>query len=126
MIAVLDTSALAKLVVEEDGTAELLAWLRGEVVASASALVRTELRRAALRLDPVLLPVADTVIARLHLLRIDDEVLDLAGRLLPGALPSLDALHVATALRAGADVLVTYDARMSAAATGAGVTVLAP
>lgn len=61
-----------------------------------------------------------------YLLRVDDEVLDLAGRLTPAALRSLDALHVASAIRARADVLVTYDARMADAARAAGVVVIAP
>jgi predicted nucleic acid-binding protein len=123
---VLDTSALAKLVVDEPGSTALREWLRVDVVPAASALVRTELRRAARRLDPSLLPAADAVIARLHLLRVDDDVLDLAGRLDPAALRSLDALHVATALRAGADVLVTYDTRMATAAAEAGLVTAAP
>lgn len=88
--------------------------------------MRTELRRAALRLDAELLPAVESVLDRLHLLRIDDEVLDLAGRLAPASLRSLDALHVATALRTGADVLVTYDSRLADAARSAGVAALAP
>jgi predicted nucleic acid-binding protein len=123
---VLDTSALATLVVDEPGSTALREGLRVDVVPAASALVRTELRRAARRLDPSLLPAADAVIARLHLLRVDDDVLDLAGRLDPAALWSLDALHVATALRAGADVLVTYDTRMATAAAEAGLVTAAP
>ena len=93
---------------------------------AASALVRTELRRAALRLDAGLLPGVEAVLDRLHLLRVDDEVLDLAGRLAPATLRSLDALHVAAALRTGADVLVTYDAQMADAARAAGVSAVAP
>ena len=88
--------------------------------------MRTELRRAALRLDAELLPGVEAVLDRLHLLRLDDEVLDLAGRLAPATLRSLDAVHVATALRTGADVLVTYDVRMADAARAAGVAALAP
>lgn len=88
--------------------------------------MRTELRRAAQRLDAQLLPTVEQVLSGLHLLRVDDQVLDLAGRLLPSAVRSLDALHVATAVGAQVDVLVTYDRRMAEAAQAAGVAVAAP
>lgn len=115
-----------KLVVHEDRTAQLQSWLAADVIATASALVRTELRRAAHRLDVQLLPAVEQVLARLHLLRVDDDVLDLAGSLAPPTLRSLDALHVATAVRAGVHVLVTYDHRMADAALAAGVRTLEP
>lgn len=126
MIALLDTSALVKLVVREDRTPQLMSWLAADVVPAASALVRTELRRAAHRLDVELLPAVEQVLGRVHLLRVDDDVLDTAGGLPPPALRTLDALHVATAVRAGVDVLVTYDRRMAEAAAAAGVPVAAP
>lgn len=110
----------------EDRSPQLQSWLANGVVPAASALVRTELRRAAHRLDVQLLPAVEQVLARLYLLRVDDEVLDLAGRLLPPTLRSLDALHVATALRGGVDVLVTYDLRMRQAAGDAGMATTAP
>jgi predicted nucleic acid-binding protein len=113
-------------VVAERGTAELAAWLTPEVVPAASALVRTELRRAAARLDTGLLPTVEQVLSRLHLLRLDDAVLDLAGSLAPAGLRSLDALHVASAVLAGVDVVVTYDERMAEAAAAAGLAVVAP
>ena len=112
--------------VHEERTSQLQSWLSVDVVPAASALVRTELRRAALRLDAALLPAVEQVLARLHLLRVDDDVLDLAGRLSPPALRGLDALHVATAVRAGVDVLVTYDRRMTEAARAAGMRTAAP
>ena len=47
--------------------------------------------------------------------------------LLPGiALRSLDALHLAAALRLEVDAVITYDVRMADAATTLGMTVLAP
>jgi hypothetical protein len=62
------------------------------------------------------------------LIRIDDRILRAAGSLSPPELPSLDAIHVATALALGRDVgrLVTYDERMDVAARAAGLAVAAP
>ncbi len=47
--------------------------------------------------------------------------------LLPGTdLRSLDALHLAAAIRIGVDRVVTYDSRMSESARALGVEVVAP
>jgi len=45
---------------------------------------------------------------------------------LPGRLQSNDAIHLAVALRIGADQLVTYDDELAAAASAAGVLVVQP
>lgn len=45
----------------------------------------------------------------------------------PGrALRSSDALHLASAMQLGADVIATYDVRLAAAAGEVGLTVVAP
>lgn len=41
-------------------------------------------------------------------------------------LRSNDAIHLATAIRLGVDAVVTYDAELRTATTGAGLVVLAP
>lgn len=93
----------------------------------ASALVRTELRRAVARAAPDLLPTADRLLMSLALVRLDDDLLDTAGTLVPYALRSLDALHLAGALRvAPLTELVTYDERMEQAAMSLGLPVVAP
>ena len=58
----------------------------------------------------------------------DDTVLAIARRLDPSELRSLDAIHLATALSIGGDLgaLFSYDDRLAAAATAAGLRVLAP
>ena len=55
-------------------------------------------------------------------------ILSRAARLEPPALRTLDAVHLASALELGADLeaFVTYDARLAAAARGAGLTVVSP
>lgn len=128
MIAYLDTSALVKLVVAEPESGALIAALSGVEVVT-SALARTELHRAVARsgLRDGSNRV-DDVMARVAQLVVDDEVLDRAGVLVPPEMRSLDAIHVASAIGLvdRLDVLITYDARMSAAAKGHGLSVWAP
>lgn len=128
MLLYLDTSALVKLVVREDETAALLAALAGAELVT-SALARTEIARAVTRAGVGSRQArADQVLARTAQLVIDDGTLDRAGTLLPPALRSLDAIHVAAALGLAdrLDGLITYDVRMAAAARAHGLTVRSP
>jgi predicted nucleic acid-binding protein len=125
----LDTSALAKLLVQEDETQALRGYLRERSTMRrvACGLVRTELRRAALRTSPELLPAAERLLASLALVRVDDALLDTAGTLGPGVVRSLDAIHLAAALRvAPVTALITYDVRMQQAAETLGLPLAAP
>jgi uncharacterized protein len=125
----LDASAAAKLLVEEPESSSLASFLdravaEGDAVGS-SRLLETELRRLGIRLG-VPQESITLVLERLDLLMPDDDVFRAAG-LLPGAaLRSLDALHVAAALRWGADAVVTYDERQAVAVRGVGLDVTAP
>lgn len=124
-----DTSAAAKLLIEERESDALVAFLERAVVGGddigSSRLLETELRRLGIRLA-VPQEHVTLVLERLDLLLPDDEVFRTAG-LLPGpALRSLDALHVASALRWGADTMVTYDERQELAARGVGLEAVAP
>jgi uncharacterized protein len=125
----LDTSASMKLVIAEAGSQELRAHLaeRPRTPRAASSLVRTELRRAVSRTAPELLPIVERLLGALALVCLDDDLLDTAGRLGPQVLRSLDAVHLAGALRvAPLTALVTYDARMQHAAASLGLPVVAP
>lgn len=124
-----DTSAAAKLIVDEAESDDLVAFLDraledGGSVGS-SLLLETELRRLAIRLS-IPQERVTSVLERVEMLVPDGDVYRTAG-LLPGtALRSLDALHVAAALRWGADGVVTYDERQAAAARAVGLSVAAP
>lgn len=128
MIVYADTSALMKLVHEEQGTAALREWLsvRDPVLVS-SALGAAELRRAAARLGPAQPAVADAVLRTVHLVAITDAVLELAGRVPPAALRTLDAIHLVTAvLVADLAAVLCYDSRLGDALRALGVPVVPP
>jgi predicted nucleic acid-binding protein len=125
----LDTSALAKLLVDEAESQALRDYLRqhAAVARATSSLVRTELRRAVARVSPELAPGVERLIGRLTLLRVDDDLLDAAGRLVPVSVRSLDALHLVSAERLPTlTALVSYDERMLRAATDLGMPVARP
>ena len=124
----LDSSAIVKLAVKEPESSALQRYLQRRPTLVSSALSRTEVLRALLPLGTVAVERGEDVLARIDLIRISDRILRDAGRLQPPALRSLDAIHVATArlLQADLDRLVTYDERISAAATASGLLVSAP
>lgn len=129
MILYIETSAAAKLLVDEPASGRLAARLDDAVDSDddllSSALLETELRRLAVRVDLAQTAVTH-LLERFDLVETDRSLYWEAG-LLPGRhLRSLDALHLAAALRVGADVMVTYDHRQADAATAVGLPVLAP
>ncbi|PZS38931.1 MAG: VapC toxin family PIN domain ribonuclease [Pseudonocardiales bacterium] len=129
MILYIETSAAAKLLVDESASGRLAARLDNAVdqddALLSSTLLETELRRLAVRVDLAQSAVTH-LLERFDLVETDRSLYREAG-LLPGRhLRSLDALHLAVALRAGADVMVTYDLRQACAAETAGLPVLAP
>jgi predicted nucleic acid-binding protein len=84
--------------------------------------------RALLPFGEAALRRGEDVLSRLELIRINDRILVVAASLLPAELPTLDAIHLATAKQLEADLarLVTYDERMGAAAKAIGCEVVAP
>lgn len=127
-VTYLDSSAIVKLVVRESESAALRRYLRRRGPLMTSALARTEVGRALLPFGTAAVARGDDALGRLDIVRINDRILRDAGRLLPANVRSLDAIHLATAAALGTDLgrLCTYDARMADAATGLGMTVVAP
>ena len=123
----LDTSAVVKLLVLEKESMALRASI-GDQDWASSALLRTELPRALVRVEPSVVPRALDLLARGNLLVIDTQVLDTAARLLPPSLRSLDAIHLASALqlRGELSAFVAYDDRLLAAASALGMPVASP
>ncbi len=125
-----DSSALVKLVLPEAESAALLTLLSDEVMPISSELARVEVVRAARRAsrDPEARNRAAVVMAALHLVSVDEEILERAASIEPKNLRSLDAIHLASALSLSPDVeaMVVYDAGLSDAAGKAGLRILAP
>jgi predicted nucleic acid-binding protein len=122
-----DTSAALKLIVDESESSALEKALnthRPQLV--ACLLLETELRRAMHR-DPALnQATASRFLEGVDLYEMPVSLFQEAG-LLPGVgLRSLDALHLAGAIRLGVDHVLTYDIRMTTAARELGLSVLSP
>lgn len=119
-----------KLVIDEPESNALVSYLQapdrnnGPVV--ASWLLHTELHCAASRhpaeIDAESVAILLDAVSLVDLTRGD---LMTAGTL-PGRLRSHDALHLAVALRIGADEMISYDGELGSAATAAGLTTVAP
>lgn len=123
----LDTSAALKLLVEEDESEALARAIDGASPDLVGCwLLDTELRRAAQRDTALTQEGVSDFLDGVDLYEVPASLFREAG-LLPGAnLRSLDALHLAAAVRIGVEYLVTYDARMSESARALGVSVIAP
>jgi predicted nucleic acid-binding protein len=130
LVIYLDSSALVKLVVREDETAALTAWLATERDAPrlSSDLVLVEVPRAVMRSVPTALLSAHHLVARLRKVALTPELLTAAAALQPPLLRSLDAVHLASALavRAQLTAVVAYDERLYDAARAAGLPVARP
>lgn len=124
-----DASALVKAVVDERESNALRAYLLGcSDSLVSSKLVLVEVRRA-VRLatesadaEAAVAGVLDPVV----LVAVTDSILARAALADPNALRTLDAIHLATALEAGAAQMLVYDRRLAAAAKSAGIEVVAP
>ena len=123
----LDTSAALKLIVEEPESAALARMIDGEQPDLVAVwLLETELRRVAHRLDGPEMDMVTQFLTGVSLYEMPGSLFREAG-LLPGAdLRSLDALHLAGAIRIGVDCVVTYDTRLAASARSLGIPVMSP
>lgn len=124
----LDTSAFMKLITPEAETVALRRYLDSRSVRVSSALLRTEALRAAMRVSQDHVAKVRRQLRNIAMVDIDREMLEQAGGLMPADLRTLDAIHLAAALSLGDDLdgVVSYDARMAAAAAAQGLSVTSP
>ncbi len=126
-ISYLDTSAAMKLVLDEPQSDALTADLAGsdDRRLVSSWLLHTEMHCAAGRhpqdVDPEAVRAVLDSVSLIDLTRGD---LLAAGTHTP--LRSNDAIHLAVALRVGADEIVTYDGELIEQAAAAGLPILSP
>jgi predicted nucleic acid-binding protein len=127
----LDSSALVKLVQREAESTALRRYLRAHVSDPrvTSALARVEVVRAVAAGGPAAVAHARRLLARMHQVPLDRELLETAATIAPATLlRSLDAIHLAAARLVAGDLraVVTYDRRMADAAGGLGMAIAAP
>ena len=123
-----DTSAVGRVLLGEPDAPAVLRDLAAFDQHVASRLLRIELRRLALREDA--LEAADRLLDGVALIPLDDAILTSSETLPPATVATLDAIHLATALRLAAvgvlDTVMTYDRRLADGAAHHGLRVLAP
>lgn len=129
MLVYADTSALAKLIVEEPESDALVDWYTEvEAILVTSDLARVELMRAVHRIDPGLSIDAHDLLRSCEIINLDSIDYERAGTLPPTPLRSLDALHLIAAQNLGdaLDAILTYDIRLAEAAAVHGITPVHP
>ncbi len=128
-VAYLDTSAAVKLLMTERESPALRTWLGRRPERASAALLRVELVRVVRRAGfPGLIPEVRKLLAGVHLIRLDDALLDRAADLDPTELRSLHSIHLAAAASLGDDLaaVVSYDDRLLAAAKSLGLPTATP
>ncbi len=127
-VTYLDSSAIVKLVVREPESDALRRFLRRRRPLVSSALANVEVTRAVSGLGTRALKRSGEVLARIELIRINNDVLNDAGTLEPSGLRTLDAIHLATAamLEGSLGQFVCYDRRLGDAAADRGWPIAAP
>ncbi|MGH7269408.1 MAG: PIN domain-containing protein [Polyangiaceae bacterium] len=123
-----DTSALGRVLLGERAAPAILDKLETFDDVVSSRLLQIELRWLARRHG--LVEDANDLLAGMSLVPVDDALLDAAETVRPENVATLDAIHLATALRLARggdlDALMTYDAQLAAGAAHHGIRVIAP
>lgn len=123
-----DTSAIARLLLDEPDKPIIEQHLKEFEQHVASRLLGVELRRVGARAD--LLDRADQLLTDISLIPVDDALLAAAETVTPSTVATLDAIHLATAIRLSdegeLDALMTYDKQLATGAREHHITVLSP
>jgi|SRR5580704_10441687 predicted nucleic acid-binding protein len=124
----MDTSALVRMLLDEPDALAVERDLNAFDRRVASRLLQVELRRVGLRED--CRHGADALLTDVSLIDMDEEILAAAEIIAPTTVATLDAIHLATAVRLSdegkLDAMMTYDKRLADGARQHGLTVLSP
>jgi predicted nucleic acid-binding protein len=124
----IDTSALGRVLLDTPEASTIQRDIDRFDRCVASRLLRIEIQRVALR--EALLDAVDPLLTDISLIPLDEEILTAAETIHPATVATLDAIHLATAMRlaeAGElDALMTYDMQLATGAREHGITVLSP
>lgn len=125
----LDTSAAAKLILSEPGSAAMRRWAEqhdGQLC--SSDVLRTELQRAVARHAPQAAARVRSFLGTILLFAISADLWERAAHVGPSSVRTLDALHLVAALDLGSELdgIVTYDERLADAAAANDIVVLSP
>jgi uncharacterized protein len=122
-----DSSALVKIIIEEDESEALRRAIEEIGMALVtSQIAEVEVTRAVKIANPDQIGECERLLASCTRVRVSESIIRRATMLASAHLRTLDAIHLATALRADASSMVVYDERLSAVAGAAGLTVLHP
>jgi predicted nucleic acid-binding protein len=124
----IDTSVLGRILLDEPETPAIVRALGTFDRLTASRLLDVELHRLGLREG--LLDHVGGLLATIVLIPLDEEILIAAKTITPPTVATLDAIHLATAVRLAGegelDALMTYDKLLAAGAREHGITDLSP
>ncbi|CAN2169668.1 COG1848 Predicted nucleic acid-binding protein, contains PIN domain [Candidatus Nanopelagicaceae bacterium] len=123
----LDSSAVLKFIFSEEESTAARKEIRG--VLYSSELVRVEVMRAVLRIEPELEARALDVLSRIRIIKIKSGIMVQAERLPSHVkIRGMDAIHLASANTLGrlGHTIVTYDKNMAKAAKALGFSVESP
>ena len=129
MAYVVDSSALVKLIVNEQHSKSLSSWVDGcKQDLFISELARTEVSRAIARVDSNLNKQFNAIVTRFGVIRVSTQVLTIAAVLSPTTLRTLDAIHLASCVILSDDLtgFVTYDNAQASAASINSIEVITP
>ena len=124
-----DASALVKLAIDEPESEELGRFVTDtRPLLASSALAVVELLRAVRIADRTGVGIARARVRleEMLLVDVDRDLLDDAVTYTSAHVRSLDAIHLASAVRIGARRMLVYDRRLAEAAEAAGIEVLHP
>lgn len=122
-----ETSAALKLIINEaesDALMEAIADAKPDLL--SCWLLETEMRRTVARHPRITQDRVTDILDEIDLVEMPPRLYRQASYLPGPHLRSLDALHLAAAIGADVDLIVTYDVRMAESAREVGLKVLSP